>query len=68
VPTPKHANHTEAASVPLAALTAWQGLFDHGGLESGQHVPIHGGAGGVGHFAIQAQLPRLAATTASTEP
>lgn len=44
---------TEAAAVPLAATTAWQGLFDHGGLTSGQHVLIHGGGGGVGHFAIQ---------------
>jgi NADPH:quinone reductase-like Zn-dependent oxidoreductase len=50
---PERLSHTEAASVPLAALTAWQGLFDHGGLESGQHVLILGGAGGVGHFAIQ---------------
>lgn len=44
---------TTAAAIPLAALTAWQGLFDHGGLESGQRVLIHGGAGGVGQFAIQ---------------
>lgn len=42
-----------AAAIPLAALTAWQGLFDHGGLEAGQRVLIHGGAGGVGQFAIQ---------------
>ena len=42
-----------AASVPLAALTAWQGLFDHGGLHGGQSVLIHGAAGGVGHFAVQ---------------
>jgi NADPH:quinone reductase-like Zn-dependent oxidoreductase len=50
---PKSLDYREAAAVPLAALTAWQGLFDHGKLESGQHVLIHGGAGGVGHFAIQ---------------
>jgi NADPH:quinone reductase-like Zn-dependent oxidoreductase len=42
-----------AAAVPLAALTAWQGLFDHGGLQAGQRVLIHAGAGGVGHFAVQ---------------
>ncbi|MEI9927493.1 MAG: NADP-dependent oxidoreductase [Sphingomonas sp.] len=42
-----------AAAVPLAAITAWQGLFDHGGLAAGQRVLIHGGAGGVGHLAIQ---------------
>ncbi|WP_259665748.1 zinc-binding dehydrogenase [Rhizobium binae] len=42
-----------AAAVPLAGITAWQGLFDHGRLQSGQRVLIHGGAGGVGHFAVQ---------------
>lgn len=50
---PEHLSHTEAAAVPLAGLTAWQGLFDHGGLKAGQRVLIHGGAGGVGHLAIQ---------------
>ena len=50
---PERLSHVEAASVPLAGLTAWQGLFDHGGLREGQRVLIHGGAGGVGHFAIQ---------------
>ena len=50
---PERLSHTEAAAVPLAALTAWQGLFDHGHLSAGQRVLIHGGAGGVGHFAIQ---------------
>jgi NADPH:quinone reductase-like Zn-dependent oxidoreductase len=42
-----------AGAVPLAALTAWQGLFKHGQLRAGQRVLIQGGAGGVGHFAIQ---------------
>jgi NADPH:quinone reductase-like Zn-dependent oxidoreductase len=50
---PASLDHVHAAAVPLAALTAWQGLFDHGGLKAGQRVLIHGGAGGVGHFAIQ---------------
>lgn len=50
---PKNLSHEEAAAVPLAALTAYQGLFDHGKLQPGQHVLIHGGAGGVGHFAVQ---------------
>jgi NADPH:quinone reductase-like Zn-dependent oxidoreductase len=52
-PKPAPLSHIEAAAVPLAALTAWQGLFDHGHLEAGQTVLIHGGSGGVGHFAIQ---------------
>ena len=52
-PKPKSLSDVEAAAVPLAALTAWQGLFDHGHLETGQRVLVHGGAGGVGHFAIQ---------------
>ena len=42
-----------AGGVPLASLTAWQGLFDNGKLERGQRVLIHAGAGGVGHFAVQ---------------
>lgn len=50
---PKQLDFVQAAAVPLAALTAWQGLFDQGGLKAGQRVLIHGGAGGVGHFAIQ---------------
>jgi NADPH:quinone reductase-like Zn-dependent oxidoreductase len=52
-PKPARLSYIEAAAVPLAAMTAWQGLFDHGQLEAGQTVLIHGGSGGVGHFAIQ---------------
>ncbi|GAB3290146.1 NADP-dependent oxidoreductase [Parahaliea aestuarii] len=43
----------EAAALPVAALTAWQGLFDRGGLERGQRALIHGGSGGLGGFAVQ---------------
>jgi NADPH:quinone reductase-like Zn-dependent oxidoreductase len=43
----------QAGAVPLAALTAWQSLFEVAGLESGQTVLIHAAAGGVGHFAVQ---------------
>ena len=46
-------SHNEAAAVPLAGLTAWQGLFDHAHLKAGERVLIHAGAGGVGSFAIQ---------------
>jgi NADPH:quinone reductase-like Zn-dependent oxidoreductase len=50
---PKSLDFTKAAAVPLAALTAWQGLFDVGGLKAGQKVLIHAAAGGVGSFAVQ---------------
>jgi NADPH:quinone reductase-like Zn-dependent oxidoreductase len=52
---PRSLDHTQAASVPLAALTAWQTLCDKWGADvvAGQTVLVHGGAGGVGHFAVQ---------------
>jgi NADPH:quinone reductase-like Zn-dependent oxidoreductase len=50
---PKSIDRVRAGAVPLAALTAWQALFDVGGLSSGQSVLIHAAAGGVGHFAVQ---------------
>lgn len=52
-PKPASLSFKTAAAVPLAALTAWQGLFDHGELKQGQRVLIHAGAGGVGHLAVQ---------------
>ena len=42
-----------AAALPISGLTAWQGLFDHGRLTTGQTVLIHGAAGGVGSIAVQ---------------
>jgi len=50
---PKNLTLQESAAVPLASLTAWQALFDHGHLETGQKIVIHAGAGGVGLFALQ---------------
>ena len=50
---PKSLTHVEAASVPIAALTAWQGLFDRAKLRAGERVLIHGGSGAVGLFAVQ---------------
>jgi len=50
---PQSLQHTHAAAVPHAALTAWQALFDAAHLAAGQTVLIHGAAGGVGHFAVQ---------------
>jgi NADPH:quinone reductase-like Zn-dependent oxidoreductase len=66
---PRTSDHVGSAAVPLAALTAWQGLFDHGKLQSGQRVLIHGGGGGVGHLAIQLAKARGAwvATTVSKQ-
>lgn len=52
-PKPTKLSHAEAATVPIGALTAWQGLMDRAKLQSGQRVLIHGGAGAVGIFAIQ---------------
>jgi NADPH:quinone reductase-like Zn-dependent oxidoreductase len=52
-PKPGSLDHVHTAAVPLAGLTAWQGLFDHGGLSPGQTVLIHGAGGGVGTFAVQ---------------
>jgi NADPH:quinone reductase-like Zn-dependent oxidoreductase len=52
-PKPATLDFRHAAAVPLAALTAWQGLFEHGRLQSGARVLIHAAAGGVGHFAVQ---------------
>jgi len=50
---PKHINFDTAASVPVAALTAWQGIFDHGELASGQCILITGASGAVGSMAVQ---------------
>ncbi|HET9161000.1 MAG TPA: NADP-dependent oxidoreductase [Caulobacteraceae bacterium] len=50
---PERLNWVQAAATPLAALTAWQGLFDHGRLNHGQRILVHGASGGVGHFAVQ---------------
>jgi NADPH:quinone reductase-like Zn-dependent oxidoreductase len=67
--SPEKLDFTAAAAVPLAAITAWQGLFDHGKLRAGQRVLIHGGAGGVGHFAVQFAKAKGAwvATTVSAD-
>ncbi|MFD2935103.1 NADP-dependent oxidoreductase [Spirosoma flavum] len=50
---PKSIGFTEAAGVPLAGLTAWTALFEHGKLQPGQRVLIQGASGGVGGFAVQ---------------
>ncbi len=50
---PKNIDHIQAAAIPLAALTAWQALFESGDLTSGERLLIQGAAGGVGHLAVQ---------------
>ena len=50
---PPNLSFEEAASVPVAAQTAWEGIFTHGHLEKGQTILIHGGAGAVGAYAVQ---------------
>ncbi len=52
-PLPADIDHTVAAALPISGLTAWQALFDHARLETGQTVLIHGAAGGVGSIAVQ---------------
>lgn len=48
----------QAAAVPLAAITSWEGLVERAGIRSGETVLIHGGAGGVGHIAVQLAISR----------
>jgi NADPH:quinone reductase-like Zn-dependent oxidoreductase len=50
---PAGLSHVQAAAIPVGGMTAWQALFDRGGLQRGQTALIAGAAGGVGHFAVQ---------------
>ncbi|MGW0903365.1 NADP-dependent oxidoreductase [Streptomyces sp. NPDC002853] len=52
-PLPADVDHVTAAALPISGLTAWQALFDHAHLQTGQSVLIHGAAGGVGSIAVQ---------------
>ncbi|MFB6638993.1 NADP-dependent oxidoreductase [Streptomyces chartreusis] len=52
-PLPADVDHVMAAALPISGLTAWQALFDHAHLTTGQNVLIHGAAGGVGSLAVQ---------------
>jgi NADPH:quinone reductase-like Zn-dependent oxidoreductase len=62
---PASLDHVHAAATPIAALTAWQGLFERADLAAGQRVLIHGAAGGVGSFAVQLARWRGARVTAT---
>jgi NADPH:quinone reductase-like Zn-dependent oxidoreductase len=52
-PKPLALTHVESAALPLAGLSAWQGLFDHGRLRDDERVRVLGATGGVGHLAVQ---------------
>ncbi len=69
-PKPASLSFEEAAAVPLVLITAWEALYDRARVGEGQDVMVHGGAGGVGHMAIQiAKLAgaRVCATVSSEE-
>jgi NADPH:quinone reductase-like Zn-dependent oxidoreductase len=65
VPVPASLPHPAAAALPLAAMTAWQAVVDHAGVAPGDDVLVHGGAGGVGAFAVQLAT-RLGARVTAT--
>jgi NADPH:quinone reductase-like Zn-dependent oxidoreductase len=67
-PKPASLSHVESAAVPLPALSAWQGLFAHGGLEPGERVLVDGAVGGVGQFATQLARWRGAHVIATAAP
>ena len=52
-PKPAHLSFEQAAAVPVGALTAWQAVIEDAQVQPGQHVLVHGAAGGVGLFAVQ---------------
>jgi NADPH:quinone reductase-like Zn-dependent oxidoreductase len=60
-PRPRSLTHVESAALPLAGLSAWQGLFDRGGLREEERVRVLGATGGVGHLAVQLARGQLAA-------
>jgi NADPH:quinone reductase-like Zn-dependent oxidoreductase len=73
VPQPRPLDHVASAAIPLPALSAWQGLFEHGALKEGERVVITGATGGVGHLATQLARWRgamviAAAPTEDAEP
>jgi NADPH2:quinone reductase len=69
-PKPAGLTFEQAAALPLVSITAWDGLLDRARVHSGQRVLVHGGAGGVGHIALQlcaAQGAEVWATVSSEE-
>ncbi|MBM7489271.1 NADPH:quinone reductase-like Zn-dependent oxidoreductase [Micromonospora luteifusca] len=65
---PRTLSMREAAVLPLAAITSWEGLVDRAGIRAGQKVLVHGGAGGVGHVGVQLAQARGAEAYATGGP
>lgn len=65
-PLPNQIDAVTAAVIPVAGVTAWQGLFEHGKLEADQRILVTGGSGGVGHLAVQLAANAGAWVAAST--
>ncbi len=65
---PKNLSMKEAAAIPLIFITAWEGLVDKAGAGPGKTVLVHGGAGGVGHIAVQLAKARGAEVFATVRP
>jgi len=68
VAAPGNVALADAAAIPVAALTAWQALFDHGELTSGQRVLVNGAGGGVGGFVVQMAKQAGATVIATASP
>jgi NADPH:quinone reductase len=64
-PKPSNLSMVHAAALPLAVITAWEGIIDRGQVAAGDHVLVHGGAGGVGHVAVQLAVARGARVVAT---
>lgn len=66
---PARLSFSEAAAIPLALITAWESLFERADVQAGHKVLVHGGAGGVGHLAVQLarQAGAAVCTTVSSE-
>ncbi|MFE0875963.1 zinc-dependent alcohol dehydrogenase family protein [Streptomyces smyrnaeus] len=67
-PAPTRLDLRRAAALPLVSITAWEGLVDRAKVHAGQKVLVHGGAGGVGHIAIQIARSRGAEVFATDAP
>src|SRR5579859_212783 len=68
VPAPTGIPLADAAAIPVAALTAWQALFEHGDLTPGQRVLVNGAGGGVGGFTVQLAKQAGATVVATASP